>query len=67
MGESRYNLITGEITVPTRRETQHEEYMTATLRQSLGECDYACGYVEPYGWVPEADCPVHDIVVKANS
>lgn len=21
---------------------------------------YACNVVEPYGWVPEADCPLHD-------
>lgn len=24
------------------------------------DCSYACGYVEPYGWVPEAGCPIHD-------
>jgi len=24
------------------------------------DCGYECGYVEPYGFVPEADCPVHD-------
>ena len=24
------------------------------------ECDMACGYTEPYGFVPEADCPIHD-------
>lgn len=23
-------------------------------------CGYACGYVEPYGFVPECGCPVHD-------
>lgn len=24
-------------------------------------CDYdGCGYCEPYGWVPECGCPVHD-------
>ena len=23
-------------------------------------CGYACEYVAPYGFVPEADCPVHD-------
>jgi len=60
MGDIRYNLLTGETTSPTQREMQHEEYMTATLKQSLGECDYECHYVEPYGWVPEAGCPVHD-------
>jgi len=25
-----------------------------------GDCGNACGYTEPYGWVPEAGCPVHD-------
>lgn len=23
-------------------------------------CGYACEYVYPYGWTPEAGCPVHD-------
>ena len=25
-----------------------------------GKCGYGCAWVEPYGWVPEAGCPVHD-------
>jgi hypothetical protein len=25
-----------------------------------GRCGYACAYVEPYGFVPEDGCPVHD-------
>ncbi len=25
-----------------------------------GNCGNACGYVEPYGFVPEAECPIHD-------
>lgn len=25
-----------------------------------GKCGNACAYVEPYGWVPEAGCPLHD-------
>ena len=24
------------------------------------KCEYACGYKYPYGFVPEAGCPVHD-------
>jgi len=24
------------------------------------DCGYACDWVYPYGFVPEADCPVHD-------
>ena len=23
-------------------------------------CGYACGFTEPYGFVPEAGCPAHD-------
>ena len=26
-----------------------------------GECGYACAWTEPYGFVPEADCPIHDV------
>ena len=24
------------------------------------ECDYGCHFTEPYGFVPQADCPIHD-------
>lgn len=24
------------------------------------ECGRSCGYVEPYGFVPECGCPIHD-------
>ena len=27
-------------------------------------CENACGWVWPYGYVPEADCPVHDPDVR---
>lgn len=31
------------------------------IRYALtGDCGLACGYIEPYGFVPEADCPIHD-------
>ena len=31
------------------------------LRYALtSNCGCACGYVEPYGFVPEAECPIHD-------
>lgn len=23
-------------------------------------CDFGCGFTEPYGFVPEAGCPIHD-------
>jgi len=25
-----------------------------------GDCGYGCDFVKPYGFVPEAECPVHD-------
>ena len=24
------------------------------------DCDYGCDWVSPYGFVPEAGCPIHD-------
>lgn len=31
------------------------------IRYALtGKCGFACGYEEPYGFVPEAGCPIHD-------
>jgi phage N-6-adenine-methyltransferase len=29
-------------------------------RERANDCGNVCGYTEPYGFVPEADCPVHD-------
>ena len=55
-----FDLTTGETRILTDAEIQSNEYMTAVYRQSLGECDFDCGWMEPYGWVPEADCPIHD-------
>lgn len=26
----------------------------------FGDCGHCCQYEKPYGFVPEADCPVHD-------
>lgn len=26
----------------------------------MADCGLACGYVEPYGFVPEGGCPIHD-------
>ena len=25
-----------------------------------GDCGLSCGYTEPYGFVPEDGCPIHD-------
>lgn len=30
------------------------------------ECGLNCGYTEPYGFVPEADCPIHDWGLKSD-
>ena len=54
------DLLTGETRILTDAEIQHEEFMTATLQQSIGDCEFACCWVEPFGWVPEAGCPIHD-------
>lgn len=26
-----------------------------------GDCGCVCGYTQPYGFVPEAECPIHDV------
>lgn len=31
------------------------------------DCGYACGVVEPYGFVPEAGCPVHDNLIADDA
>ena len=28
---------------------------------ATGNCGCACGYAHPYGFVPEAECPIHDL------
>jgi hypothetical protein len=30
------------------------------IYDDMAECEYACQVVAPYGFVPEAGCPVHD-------
>jgi hypothetical protein len=43
------------------RWTYWPHFVFTWLRYWLtGDCGHACDHVEPYGWVPEADCPVHD-------
>ena len=40
-----------------------QETVDACLNQNCmchKKCDLACGFQKPYGFVPEADCPVHD-------
>lgn len=34
---------------------------TVRDRRTDQPCDHACEFTQPYGWVPEADCPVHDV------
>ncbi len=31
-----------------------------------GDCGHACDWAQPYGWVPENGCPVHDVEQKAR-
>jgi len=42
--------------------------LTSILRYLMtGHCGYSgCGYVEPYGFVPEAGCPVHDMDTRLS-
>ena len=28
---------------------------------ATGDCGCVCGYTEPFGFVPEAECPIHDV------
>lgn len=30
------------------------------FRNRFIKCDYACGWIYPYGFVPEDGCPMHD-------
>lgn len=41
---------------------KHDNYITLEqLEQILiAACAHGCGRQEPYGFVPEAGCPVHD-------
>lgn len=34
--------------------------LSRVWHQLTGRCGNGCGYVAPYGFVPEAGCPVHD-------
>lgn len=40
-------------------EAQREHFKR--LKAPIFDCGHACEYVKPYGWVPEAGCPIHDI------
>jgi len=35
--------------------------VVGTRYRLTGDCGMACGHVEPYGFVPEVGCPIHDI------
>jgi len=48
------------IEIEARFETDIEVWLTIYYTAYYGECDSACSYVFPYGWVPECGCPVHD-------
>lgn len=54
------NLIAGTVHWTTPERDRFEERKTLEIKRRLGECENACRYDVDYGWVPEADCPVHD-------
>jgi len=56
----RENLASGKISINTNAEQKNQELMTSEYKAKLGDCDNECAWVEPYGWIPEAGCPVHD-------
>lgn len=35
-------------------------YLWLRSRFTPPKCGYACDWVYPYGFVPEAGCPIHD-------
>lgn len=41
-----------------KKEEQSEQIVKILL---LVDCGFECGHTEPYGFVPEAGCPIHDI------
>ena len=48
----------GEVHLKTRYFWESPEM---PIEWQVPECGYNCGWTEPYGFVPEAGCPVHDI------
>lgn len=42
---------------------KHDFYITLDQLNTIimNACGYACSFQEPYGFVPEAGCPVHDM------
>jgi hypothetical protein len=41
-----------------------DECQDMCTKPSELECGNDCGFVEPYGFVPEAGCPMHDKIVE---
>lgn len=48
------------------RKRQHNAKVRAR-RLEESDCGHVCRHVEPYGFVPEANCPVHDIPPFSDS
>ena len=51
---------------------RHPRYWFYDIRCRLkfvltGDCGHACDWAQPWGWVPEDGCPVHDVEHKANA
>ena len=45
---------------PDVRRTWYTIYQQPVPENYREPCDYYCEFQEPYGYVPEAGCPVHD-------
>ena len=55
------NLVTGQIKVLTTDEQFKRDFYTTVFKGLFGDCDCVCAWDSVFGWVPEADCPVHDM------
>ena len=63
----KYPVSTGFLNEDLSAETLYEEVeetneqLADLIQQELvGDCACECHFQMPYGFVPEADCPIHD-------
>jgi hypothetical protein len=55
-----YGANGNELWVPTCPECDAPLQTISQLTTRALECGYACGWADPFGFVPEDGCPVHD-------
>lgn len=56
-----YDLINQKFLEISLGQRAYEKVMTRLrIIQDGIRCNHECAWVEPYGWVPECGCPVHD-------